>query len=60
MILCAELTGEMLLAAGQIGEIIVRGDVVTRAYQNNPEETRLAKIEDGGTLVAQDGRCRLS
>ena len=46
----AELTGEMLLAAGQIGEIIVRGDVVTRAYQNNAEETRLAKIADGGIL----------
>jgi acyl-CoA synthetase (AMP-forming)/AMP-acid ligase II len=46
----AELTGEMLLAAGQIGEIIVRGDVVTRAYQHNAEETRLAKIADGGIL----------
>jgi acyl-CoA synthetase (AMP-forming)/AMP-acid ligase II len=46
----AELTREMLLPAGQVGEIIVRGDVVTRAYQNNAEETRLAKIADGGIL----------
>lgn len=30
----------------KIGEIIVRGDVVTKAYDNNPEETRLAKIAD--------------
>ena len=45
-----ELTEDMLLPEGQIGEIIVRGDVVTRAYLNNPEETRLAKITDGDTL----------
>ena len=30
----------------EIGEIIVRGPVVTRAYDNNDEENRLAKIED--------------
>jgi acyl-coenzyme A synthetase/AMP-(fatty) acid ligase len=30
----------------QIGEIIVQGDVVTRAYENNDRETALAKIED--------------
>ncbi len=44
------LKGDMLLAAGEIGEIIVRGDVVTKAYQNNPEETLLAKIEDGDSF----------
>jgi len=32
------------LPSGEIGEIIVRGDVVTRAYENNERETRLAKI----------------
>jgi len=46
----AELTAEMECGAGEIGEIIVRGEVVTRAYQNNPEETRLAKIADGDTF----------
>ncbi|MCP4338087.1 MAG: AMP-binding protein, partial [Desulfobulbaceae bacterium] len=44
------LTSEMRVDKGQIGEIIVRGDVVTRAYLNNPEETRLAKIKDGETF----------
>ncbi len=41
---------ERLLDKEEIGEIIVRGDVVTRAYHNNPEETRLAKIWDGDSL----------
>jgi acyl-CoA synthetase (AMP-forming)/AMP-acid ligase II len=44
------LTKDMLVADGRIGEIIVRGDVVTRAYLNNPEETRLAKIPDNDTF----------
>ncbi len=33
-----------------IGEIIVQGDVVTKAYENNAEETRLAKIPDQGSF----------
>ncbi|MBU1565374.1 MAG: AMP-binding protein [Proteobacteria bacterium] len=41
---------DMLLGVGEIGEIIVRGDVVTKAYQNNHEETRLAKICDGASF----------
>lgn len=36
-----------LLPQGEIGEIIARGPVVTRAYDNNEQETRLAKIADG-------------
>lgn len=35
---------------GVIGEIIVSGDVVTRAYENNIEETRLSKIQDNSKL----------
>ena len=46
----AELTSEMQVPDGRIGEIIVRGDVVTRAYLNNPEETGLAKIAEGDTF----------
>ncbi len=34
------------LSAYEIGEIIVRGPVVTRAYDNNDKENRLAKIEN--------------
>jgi len=30
-----------------VGEIIVRGGVVTKAYMNNAKETKLAKIQDG-------------
>ncbi|MCL2457505.1 MAG: fatty acid CoA ligase family protein [Desulfobulbus sp.] len=34
------------LDAGVIGEIVVRGPVVTRLYADNEQETRLAKISD--------------
>lgn len=37
---------ESLLGVGQIGEIIVTGEQVTRSYFNRTESTRLAKIED--------------
>ncbi|HVS34690.1 MAG TPA: fatty acid CoA ligase family protein [Gemmataceae bacterium] len=33
-------------AAGEIGEIVVRGPVVTRSYFNRPASTELAKIAD--------------
>lgn len=45
-----ELTDDMLVPPGIIGEIIVCGDVVTAAYQNNADETELAKIKDGETF----------
>jgi acyl-coenzyme A synthetase/AMP-(fatty) acid ligase len=38
------------LPSDAIGEIIVRGDVVTRAYENNDHENSLSKISDGGTF----------
>ena len=37
---------ELLLPNGQIGEIVIRGKVVTREYVNRPDQTRLAKISD--------------
>ena len=35
------------LAPYKVGEIIVKGDVVTKSYENNPSETLLAKMRDG-------------
>jgi len=35
-----------VLATGEIGEIVVKGPVVTSAYENDEEETALAKISD--------------
>ena len=54
------------LPEGDIGEIVVKGPVVTRAYDHNEQETRLAKIKDGdsfrhrmGDMGYFDGRGRL-
>ena len=46
----SQLNKEVLLGEGEMGEIIVRGDVVTKAYQNNVKETNLAKISDGDSF----------
>jgi len=35
------------LSPGTIGEIVVKGPVVTRVYDNNPAENAFAKIKDG-------------
>ena len=48
--------------AGEIGEIIVRGPVVTRAYDRLPDATAAAKIADPSAAterLAPDGRLRL-
>ena len=37
-------------AAGEIGEIIVQGSVVTRRYDHNDHENSLAKITDGDSF----------
>jgi len=37
---------EMALETGEIGEICVKGAVVTRAYHNRPQSTRMAKMQD--------------
>ncbi len=40
----------MALAGGEIGEIVVKGPVVTRAYDHNEQENQLAKINDNGEI----------
>ena len=37
---------DLLVPEGEVGEIVVRGPVVTRSYFNRPEATALAKIDD--------------
>jgi olefin beta-lactone synthetase len=45
-----DLDDALVLPVGEIGEIIVCGGVVTRSYENNDQETHLAKIRDGETF----------
>jgi acyl-CoA synthetase (AMP-forming)/AMP-acid ligase II len=41
---------DLVLPVGQIGEIVVKGPMVTREYCTDPAATRLAKIPDEGGL----------
>ena len=42
----ADWSEAVLLPPGEIGEIVVKGPVVTKAYDHNEQETRMAKIPD--------------
>ena len=46
---------DLLVPPGMVGEITVRGPVVTREYHARPEATRLAKIDDAGAVVHRMG-----
>ncbi len=39
-----------VLPPGEVGEIVVKGPVVTRSYLNRPEQTALAKIHEGAEV----------
>ena len=48
---------DLLSAAGETGEIVVKGPMVTRSYLNRDESTKLAKIQDpaNGTFYHRMG-----
>lgn len=46
---------ELLVPPGEVGEITVRGPVVTRAYYGRAAQTAQAKIDDGGRVVHRMG-----
>lgn len=43
------------LAPGQVGEITVKGPLVSDGYEGRPDLTALAKIDDGGEVVHRLG-----
>ncbi len=49
------LEGEPSLAQGGVGEICVRGGVVTRAYHNREDATNLSKIGEGESTWHRTG-----
>ncbi len=62
----AEWDDDLLVPSGEIGEIIVQGDLVTRHYHDNQRADALAKIKDGegfwhrmGDLGWQDSQGRI-
>ena len=51
----ATWSDDLCVPPGQIGEITARGPVVTGAYWGHPDQTALAKIDDGGQTVHRMG-----
>ncbi|GAB4272916.1 MAG: fatty acid CoA ligase family protein [Candidatus Rifleibacteriota bacterium] len=45
-----EWSDDILAARGEIGEIVVKGPIVTKQYYRRPENTRLAKIKEGADV----------
>jgi acyl-CoA synthetase (AMP-forming)/AMP-acid ligase II len=50
-----EWSDGLVVPAGVVGEITVRGPVVTREYYARPDATRLAKINEGDATVHRMG-----
>jgi acyl-CoA synthetase (AMP-forming)/AMP-acid ligase II len=53
----ATLVEARLLRPGEVGEIVVRGPVVTETYDLRPDATRLAKIHGASGLWHRMGDC---
>jgi acyl-CoA synthetase (AMP-forming)/AMP-acid ligase II len=53
----ADISATRELPVGEIGEIIVRGPVVTKSYDGLTEATAAAKITDGKTVWHRMGDC---
>ena len=51
----AALTPEMRVPDGEVGEVVVRGPVVSRAYAERPEATAAAKLDWDGRLAHRMG-----
>jgi acyl-CoA synthetase (AMP-forming)/AMP-acid ligase II len=46
----SEWDDTLVLPGGEVGEIVVKGAVVTREYLNRPQQTALAKIREGNEI----------
>jgi len=46
----ADWSEDLILPDGEIGEIVVKGQTVTKRYHNLPTATALAKIKDGNSI----------
>jgi acyl-coenzyme A synthetase/AMP-(fatty) acid ligase len=51
----AELTPDLLVAPGEVGEVVVRGPVVSPRYADRPEATAAAKLQWDGRLAHRMG-----
>lgn len=52
----AKWSDDLLVSPGEIGEIVVKGPIVTREYYNRPDQTALAKIQTSeGEVVHRMG-----
>lgn len=51
----AELTPDLLVAQGEVGEVVVRGPVVSPAYADRPEATAAAKLRWDGQVAHRMG-----
>ena len=51
----AEMTPDLLVEPGEVGEVVVRGPVVSPAYAERPEATAVAKLDWDGQVAHRMG-----